>query len=77
MFGNPRKFSENFGNGLKVIFKCFYNFLIFSENLRKCSEIFSDIFTSEDMENILRGTRMYCHMDSVSGLFSSKILLPI
>ena len=43
----------------------------------KSSEIFGDIFTSEDMENILRGTRMYCHMDSKSGLFASKTLLPI
>ena len=107
MFGNLRKFSENFGNGSKVIFRCFYDFfkfsenlwksseilrngskvifrcfydfLIFSENLRKCSEIFGDIFTSEDMENILRGTRMYCHVDflSGSGLFSSKTLLLI
>ena len=79
MFGNFRKFSESFGNGSKVIFRCFYDFLEFSENHRKCSEIFGDIFTSEDMENILRGTRMYtyCHMDSMSGLFSSKTLLPI
>ena len=54
IFGNLRKFSENFGNGSKVIFRCFYDFLIFSENLQKCSEIFGDIFISEDMENILR-----------------------
>ena len=40
MFGNLRKFSENFGNGSKVIFRCFYDFLKFSENLRECSEIF-------------------------------------
>ena len=40
MFKNLRKFSENFGNGSKVIFKCFYDFLKFSENLRKCLEIF-------------------------------------
>ena len=37
----------------------------------------SDIFTSEDMENILRATQMYCHMDYMSGLFSSKTVLPI
>ena len=55
----------------------FYDYLKFSEDLRKCSEIFGDIFTSKDMENILRGTRMYCHMDSMGGLFSSKTLLPI
>ena len=40
VFGNLRKFSENFGNGSEVIFRCFYDFLKFSENLRKCSEIF-------------------------------------
>ena len=28
---------ENFGNGSKVIFRCFYDFLKFSENLRKSS----------------------------------------
>ena len=28
-----------FGNGFKVIFRC-YDFFKFSENLRKCSEIF-------------------------------------
>ena len=77
VFGNLQKLLENFGNGSKVIFRCFYDFFKFSENLRKCLEIFGDIFTSEDMENILRGTRMYCHMDSMSGLFSSKTLSPI
>ena len=40
IFGSVRKSSENFGNGSKVIFRCFYGFLKFSENLRKCSEIF-------------------------------------
>ena len=40
MFGNLRKFAENFRNGSKVIFRCFYDFLKFSENLRKSSEIF-------------------------------------
>ena len=40
VFGSFRKISENFGNGSKVIFRCFYGFLKFSENLRKCSEIF-------------------------------------
>ena len=44
---------------------------------QKCLEIFGSIFTSEDMENILRGTQMYCHMDSMSGLISNKTLLPI
>ena len=77
VFGNLRKFSENFGNGSKVIFGCFYDFFNFSENLQKCLEIFGDIFTSEDMKNILRGTQMYCYMDSISGLFSSKTMLSI
>ena len=37
------KLLENFGNGSKVIFRCFYNFLKFSENLRKCSENFGKL----------------------------------
>ena len=53
----------------------FLNFRKIFGNFRKCSENFGDIFTSEDMENILRGIRMYCHIDSASGLFSSKTLL--
>ena len=40
IFGN---FSENFGNGLKLVFRCFYDFLKFSENLRKCSEMFGNV----------------------------------
>ena len=43
IFGSVRKsskISENFGNGSKVIFRCFYDFLKFSENLRKSSENF-------------------------------------
>ena len=43
MFGNLRKFSENFGNGSKVIFRCFYHFLKFSENLRKSLEVFGNL----------------------------------
>ena len=35
MFGNLWKFSENFRNSSKVIFRCFYDFLKFSGNLRK------------------------------------------
>ena len=77
IFRNLRNFLENFGNGSKVIFRCYYDILNFSKNLRKCSQIVGDIFASKDIENILRGTRMYCHMDSMSGLFSSKTLLPI
>ena len=77
MFGNLRKFLENIGNGSRVIIRCFYDFFKFLENLRKCSEIFGDNFSGEDVENILRGTRMYCHIDFRSGLFSSKTLLPV
>ena len=40
VLGNLRKFSENFGNGSKVIFRCFYDFLKFPENLWRCSKIF-------------------------------------
>ena len=43
--GNLRKCSEIleiFGNGSKVIFRCFYDFLKFSENLWKSSEIFGN-----------------------------------
>ena len=43
VFGNLRKFSKNFGNGSKVIFRCFYDFLKFSENLRKSSEVFGKL----------------------------------
>ena len=43
MFGNLRKSSQNFGNGSKVIFRCFYDFLKFSENLWKSSEVFGNI----------------------------------
>ena len=43
VFGNVRKFSENFGNGPKVIFRRFYGFLKFSENLRKSSEVFGNL----------------------------------
>ena len=42
VFGNLRKFSEDFGNGSKVFFKCFYDFFKFSENLRKSSEVFEN-----------------------------------
>ena len=41
IFRNLWKFSENFGNGSKLFFRCFfmYNFLKFLGNLGKCSEI--------------------------------------
>ena len=38
LFGNLRKFLENFGHNSKVIFRCFYDILKFTENLRKSSE---------------------------------------
>ena len=81
-FGHEKIKSISFGS--RVMFfllygrrTSFFDFFKFSENLRKCSEIFGDIYTNEDMENILSGTRMFCHMDSMSGIFSSKTLLPI
>ena len=43
IFGNLRKFLENFGNGSKVIFTCFHDFLKFLENLRKSSEVFGNL----------------------------------
>ena len=41
IFGNFRK---TFGNGSKVIFRCFYDFSKFSENLRKSSETISGCY---------------------------------
>ena len=43
VLGNLWKLSENFGNGPKVIFRCFDDFLKFSENLRKFSEVFGNL----------------------------------
>ena len=37
------KLLENFGNSSKVIFRCFYDFLKYSENLRKSSEVFGNL----------------------------------
>ena len=34
---------ENFGNASKVVFRCFYDFLKFLENLRKFSEVFGNL----------------------------------
>ena len=51
VFGNFRRFSENFGNGSKVFFRWFYDFLKFLENLRKCSEILGNFWkTSETVQ---------------------------
>ena len=48
IFGSVRKSSEN---GSKVIFRCFYDFLKFSENLRKSSEVFGNLRkTSETVQ---------------------------
>ena len=44
MFGNLWKLSEIFGNGSKVIFRCFYDFFKFSENLRKSSEVIGNLW---------------------------------
>ena len=50
VFGNIRKFSENFGNDSKVFFRCFMS-VGFSENLRKSS----DIFGSEELKSFGAG----------------------
>ena len=57
MFGNVRKCSENFRNGLKLKsnFQIFYDFLKFPENVRKCLEMFGkfpDVF-----ENVCNGSQ--------------------
>ena len=41
IFGN--QFSKNFGNGSKVFFRCFYDFLKFLKNLRKSTEVFGNL----------------------------------
>ena len=56
-FGNLRKFSDNFGDGLKVIFRCFYDFFNFSENLRKIFGNYSDVFGN--LRKISGGERKY------------------
>ena len=48
-----RKSSENFGNGSKVIFRCFYDFLKFSENFRKCSEIFGKLRKRSNVSKVI------------------------
>ena len=55
MFGNLRNSSQNFGNGSKVIFRCFYDFLKFSENLWKSSEVFGNI--RKRFPNVIRNVR--------------------
>ena len=55
IFGSVRKSSENFGDGSKVTFRCFYDFFKFSENLRKCSEIFGKF--PDVMGNVRNGSQ--------------------
>ena len=43
VLGSLSKFSENFGNCSKLIYRCFYDFLKFSENLRKSAEVFGNL----------------------------------
>ena len=38
-----RKLLENFGNSSKVFSRCFYDYLKFSENLRKSWEVFGNL----------------------------------
>ena len=63
VFGNLRKFSENFENGSKVIFRCFYDFLKFSENLWKSSDIFGNL--RKFSENFGNGSKVIfrCFVD--------------
>ena len=56
MFGNLRKFSENFGNGSKVIFRFFYDFFKFSENLQKSLEVFGNLW--KFLENFGNGSKV-------------------
>ena len=59
MFGNLLKFSENFGNGSEVIFRCFYNILKFSENLQKSSDVFGNLRKrfSDVIGNVCNGSQ--------------------
>ena len=46
------KLLENFGNSSKVFSRCFYDFFKFSENLRKSSEVFGNLWKiSENFGN--------------------------
>ena len=60
MFGSS-KFSEIFGNGSKVFFRCFYDFLKFSENPRKSSEVFRNL--RKFSENLASETVEKCFSD--------------
>ena len=85
VFGNLRKFSKNFGNGSKVIFRCFYDFLKFSENLRKFSENFGNgskvIFRIRCFYDFLEFFKIYensnkslqCYRDRGQNLARSRI----
>ena len=50
------KLLENFGNSLKLFSRCFYNFLKFSENLRKSSDVFGNL--REFSENFGNGSKV-------------------
>ena len=86
VFGNLRKFSEKFGNGSKVIFICFYDFLKFLENLRKSSEIVGNKFrTWSEMvrSSLLRSPQMdtskllSARNDGKLELNTTRCILPI
>ena len=49
IFGSVWKSLENFGNGSKVIFRCFYEFLRFLENLRKALKAFRNLRKTLEM----------------------------
>ena len=72
VFGKHRKFSENFGNhrkcseifeifgnGSKVIFRYFYDFLKFSKNLQKSSDVFGNLRKqfSDVIGNVCNGSQ--------------------
>ena len=50
------KLLENFGNSSKVFSRCFYDFFKFSENLRKSSEVFGNLW--KIAENFGNGSKV-------------------
>ena len=50
------KLLENFGDSSKVSSRCFYDFLKFSENLRKSSEVFGNL--RKFSENFRNGSKV-------------------
>ena len=70
------KLLENFGNSSKVFSRCFYDFLKFSENLRKCSEKFGNgskvIFRCfydflKFSENLRKSSEVFRNLRKISG----------